>query len=225
VDAQGAEGVPLRGSVPLHHEVPATDNRRREVTRKLLDNGAVIQAWWDSSIIISFLPMELIPEDKRRYLEKRQAAHERFRAANPYIDLEVIEFPSDALSIKRLRETFPAEFFDRGKIDDGWDSYGSFFFPLGHENPLHLVQLHNLLSAERAVAEYAYLNVLDPYPSETCDEEIHEYDAEARKHLEELYVHFRLADSPETARLLIRHIEEQGAQQGKAHKDRESRAR
>ncbi len=169
--------------------------------------------------------MELIPEDKRRILEKRQASHERFRAANPYIDLEVIEFPSDALSVKRLRETFPAEFFDRGFISDGWNCFGSFFLPLGDENPLHLVQLHNLLSAERAVAEYAYLNFLYPYPSETCDDEIHEYDVEARKHLEELYVDFRLADSPETARFLIRHIEEQGVQQAKAQKSREGRAR
>jgi hypothetical protein len=169
--------------------------------------------------------MELIPEDKRRLLEKRQAAHERFRAEHEYIDLEIIEYPSDALSVKRLRETSHPEFFDRGMIRNGWNSYGSFFLPLGDENPLHLLQLHNLLSAERAVAEYAYLNVLDPYPSETCDEEIREYDLEARKHLEELYVDFRLADSPETARLLIRHIEEQGAQQAKAHKSREGRGR
>jgi len=169
--------------------------------------------------------MELIPEDKRRLLEKRRAAHESWRAAHDYIDLGTIEFPSDALSVKRLRETFPPEFFDHGNISDGWNSYGSFFLPIGTNDPLHLVQLHNLLSAERAVAEYAYLNALDPYPSETCDEEIHEYDIEARMHLEELYVDFRLADSPETARLLIRHIEEQGAQQGKAHKSRESRAR
>ncbi len=169
--------------------------------------------------------MELIPEDKRRYLEKSEAAHERFRAEHEYIDLEVIEFPSDALSVKRLRETFPAEFFDRGFISDGWNFFGSFFLPLGDEKPLHLLQLHNLLSAERAVAEYAYLSVFDPYPSETCDDEIREYDLEARKHLEELYVDFRLADSPETARFLIRHIEEQGAQQAKAHKSRESRGR
>jgi len=169
--------------------------------------------------------MELIPEDKRRLLEKRQAAYESFRTAHEYIDLETIEYPSDTLSVKRLRQTFPAEFFDRGMISDGWNSYGSFFLPIDTDEPLHLVQLHNLLSAERAVAEYAYLNVLYPYPSETCDDEIREYDLEARKHLEELYVDFRLADSPETARLLIRHVEEQGAQQAKALKSRESRAR
>jgi hypothetical protein len=169
--------------------------------------------------------MELIPEYMRRALERRQAAHERLRATLDLVDLEIIEYPSDALSVKRLRETFHPDFFDRGTITDGWDSYGSFFFPLGHEKPLHLVQLHNLLSAERAVAEYAYLSVLDPFPSETCDDEIREYDLEARKHLEELYVDFGLADSPETARLLIRHVEEQGAQQAKAVKSRESRGR
>lgn len=168
--------------------------------------------------------MELIPEWRRQLLEKRRAEEERFRQAHDYIDLGAIEFPSDALTVKRLRQNFPA-FFDVGMLSDGWNSYGSFFLPIGDENPLHLVQLHNLLSAERAVAEYAYLNALYPYPSETCDEEIHEYDAEARKHLEELYVDFRLADSPETARLLIRQVEEQGEQQGKARMSREGRTR
>jgi hypothetical protein len=168
--------------------------------------------------------MELIPEDKRRRLKERFAEEQRFRQTHDYIDLGAIEFPSDALTIKRLRQSFPY-FFDVGMLSDGWNNYGSFFLPLGDENPRHLLQLNNLLSAERAVAEYAYLNALDPYPSETCDEEIHEYNVEARMHLAELYVDFRLADSPETARLLIRHIEEQGAQQGKAHKSRESRAR
>ncbi len=165
--------------------------------------------------------MELIPEDERRLLEKRRAERERFRQAHDYIDLGAIEFPSDALTVKRLRQNFP-EFFDEGNLGDG---YGYFFFPYGDEKPLHLVQLHNLLSSERAVAEYAYLNVLDPYPSETLDDEYREYGIEARKLLEELYVDFKLADSPETARLLIRHVEEQGAQQGKAIKSRESRAR
>ena len=169
--------------------------------------------------------MELIPEHRRRALERRQAAHERLRSTLDLVDLEIIEYPSDALSVKRLRETFHPEFFDRGTITNGWNCYGSFFHPLGDEDPLHLVQLHNLLSAERAVADYAYLNVLYPYPSETCDDEIREYDLEARKHLEELYVDFRLADSPETARLLIRHIEEQGEQQAKAIKSREGRSR
>jgi hypothetical protein len=165
--------------------------------------------------------MELIPEDKRRLLEKRRVLR-KSQPADDYIDLGAVEFPSDPLSVKRFRETFPPEFFDEGNLGDG---YGYFFAPYGDGKPLHLLQLHNLLSSERAVAEYAYLSVLYPYPSETLDDEYHEYGVEARKHLEKLYVDFRLADSPETARLLIRHIEEQGEQQAKARKSRESRAR
>jgi len=134
----------------------------------------------------------------------------------PSIDLGAVEFPSDALTVKRLRQSFPSK-FDEGNPQDG---YGYFFFPFGDEKPVHLVELHNLLSAERTVAEYAYLNVLDPYPSETCDDEYREYDHEARKQMEHLYVDFKLADSPETARLLIRHVEEQGAQQGQRIKSR-----
>jgi hypothetical protein len=132
------------------------------------------------------------------------------------IDFGVVEFPSDSLSVKRLRQIFP-ELFEEGLLKDG---YGRFFFPLDHENPPHLVRLHDLLSAERVLADYAFYNAITPYPSETLDEECHWCADEARKELEQLYQDFKLADSPETARLLIRHVEEQGAQQGKQAKSR-----
>jgi hypothetical protein len=137
------------------------------------------------------------------------------------IDIGAVDFPSDALSMKRLRQSFP-KLFDEGSLQDG---YGLFFYPLGPDEPAHLVRLADLLSAERAVAEYAFYNAFDPYPSETLDDDDREGWAYLREELEQLYVDFKLADSPETARLLIRHIEEQGAQQGKAQKSRESRAR
>jgi hypothetical protein len=132
------------------------------------------------------------------------------------IDFGALDFPSDALSVKRLRHIFP-ELFEEGSLTGG---YGGFFFPLGHERPPYLVLLNNLLSAERTLADYAFYNALDPYPSETLDEECHWCAEKARSRLQQLYLDFKLADSPETARLLIRHVEEQGTEQAARIKDR-----
>lgn len=137
------------------------------------------------------------------------------------IDMGAVDFPSDALSMKRLRRSFP-KWFDEGNLQDG---YGSFFYPLGPDEPAHLVRLADLLSAERAAAEYAFYNAIDPYPSETLNNDDRESAEYLREQLEHLYVDFKLADSPETARSLIRHVEEQGAQQGKARKSHDSRSR
>jgi len=132
------------------------------------------------------------------------------------IDFGVVEFPSDSLSVKRLRQSFP-EMFEEGLLKDG---YGRFFFPLEHDDPPHLGRLNDLLSAERVLADYAFYNAINPYPSETLDEECHWCASNARENLEHLYQEFKLADSPETARFLIRHVEEQGAQQGERAKSR-----
>jgi hypothetical protein len=126
------------------------------------------------------------------------------------IDFAVIEFPSDALSVKRLRTIFP-EKFENGLLTDG---FGSFFSPIDDRTPSHLVRLNDLLSAERTLADYAFYDAIDPYPSETLDEECRWCADEARKELEQLYQEFKLADSPETARLLIQHVEESGKGQG-----------
>ncbi len=52
--------------------------------------------------------MELISEDKRRLLEKRQAAEKRFRQTHDYIDLGAIEFPSDTLTVEAILDAAPA---------------------------------------------------------------------------------------------------------------------
>ncbi|VTR93413.1 unnamed protein product [Gemmata massiliana] len=126
------------------------------------------------------------------------------------IDFAAVEFPSDVLSVKRLRTIFP-ELFEQGRLKDG---FGHFFYPIGGENPGHLVRLNDLLSAERMVAEYTFVRALETNPNEILDAECHECADLARKELEPLYQEFKLADSPETARLLIRHVAEQGEQQG-----------
>ena len=65
-----------------------------------------------------------------------------------------------------------------------------------------------------------FTNTIDPYPSETLDEECKWCADEARKTLEMHYQEFKLADSPETARLLIQLVEEQGVKQGERAKSR-----
>ena len=68
------------------------------------------------------------------------------------IDFGLVEVPSDALSVKRLRKIFPEQ-FEKGMLVDG---YGEFFFPLAHDNPPHLSRLSDLLSAERVLADYTF---------------------------------------------------------------------
>ncbi len=77
------------------------------------------------------------------------------------------------------------------------------------------MRLSDLLSAERIVADYTFYNALDSYASETLDEERRRCADEARRKLWQIYLDFKRADSPESARLLIRQVEEQGAKQGK----------
>jgi hypothetical protein len=62
------------------------------------------------------------------------------------IDLRSAAFPSDALSVKRLRRLF-LETFEDGALPDG---YGHFFFPAATEKPDHLMRLTELISAARA---------------------------------------------------------------------------
>ena len=69
------------------------------------------------------------------------------------VKLDKIDFPSDSLSIKRLRTIHP-ESFDEGNHLDG---FGDYFFPMWAEKPAHLVHLTDMLSAERILAEYAFL--------------------------------------------------------------------
>ncbi|AMV24081.1 hypothetical protein VT84_06770 [Gemmata sp. SH-PL17] len=71
-----------------------------------------------------------------------------------------------------------------------------------------------MISQERVLAEYAFYHAFESHTNQILDKECHECAAAARMELEPLYQHFKLADSPETARLLIRYVEEQGGHQG-----------
>lgn len=138
----------------------------------------------------------------------------------PRIDFRSAEFPSDALSVKRLRHLFPAGFDNEDQRPLG-DICATFFYPLGADRPEHLVRLGDLITNERIVAFGALLRAL--YPDSRVrpfDKEDHQAVALAKRRLEESYQYFKLADSPESARLLIQQVEDQGTQQARRFNNR-----
>jgi hypothetical protein len=135
----------------------------------------------------------------------------------PDIDFRTISFPSDALSVKRLRALFPDNFDKPGMLRDG---FGDFFFPSGVEEPEHLMELTRLISEERITAAGAFHAMYDHPPDAKLDAEELECIDDAKKKLVGLYQFFKLADSPETARLLIRQVEEEGERQARQAMDR-----
>jgi hypothetical protein len=132
----------------------------------------------------------------------------------PDFDFRIAAFPSDALSVKRFRQMFP-EMFEEGELRGG---FGSFFFPADIEKPEHLVSLGMLISEERVIAVYNYYQGLEEVGIVFNDDESRRCVGEAEKNLEGLYQHFKLSDSPETARLLIQQVENEGRNQAERAK-------
>jgi hypothetical protein len=135
----------------------------------------------------------------------------------PDIDFRSVNFPSDALSVKRFRALFPESFDQPGPLRDG---FGYFFLPADTEEPEHLMQLTRLISDERITVSGAFHATYDHLPDAKLDPDELECIDDARKELEDLYQFFKLADSPETARLLIRQVEEEGERQARQAMDR-----
>ena len=130
----------------------------------------------------------------------------------PEFDCRRATFPSDALSVKRLRAIFPKSFDQPDTIANGYTKC-NFFFPYDAEEPDHLVRISELLSDERTIAGGAYLRSRDPTVLNTEDEQV---ITRSLERLEGNLQFFKLADSPETARLLIRQVEEQGERQARS---------
>lgn len=129
------------------------------------------------------------------------------------MDFRSASFPSDALSIKRFRVLFPSHFDCPESIADGY-SKNDFFLPQNACEPAHLVQLTDLICDERIIASGAFNECyVDRYPDLLLEVD-REIIAEAKQRLEDNYQFFKLADSPETARLLIRQVEDEGRNQG-----------
>jgi hypothetical protein len=138
------------------------------------------------------------------------------------IDFRAASFPSDALSVKRLRAIFPKHFDGDGRLLDGYAN-NSFFCPLAAEEPAHLMRLTELICDERVVAAGAFFQALygDNHGYEKGSESIEEEREcieRAKADLERNLQFFKLADSSETARLLIRQIEAEGERQAHARK-------
>jgi hypothetical protein len=137
------------------------------------------------------------------------------------MDFRVASFPSDSLSVKRLRLIFPKHFDGQGLIVDGFAN-NDFFFPSAAEKPDHLMRLTELICDERVVAAGAFCETRygerRGYREESQVAEERECIVQSKRRLEENLQRFKLADSPETARMLIRQIEEQGEQQARAAK-------
>lgn len=134
-------------------------------------------------------------------------------------DFRRLEFPSDALSVKRFRYLFPDHFDCHDIISDGY-SNNDFFFPKGVGKPDHLVRLTEMIQAERVVAAGAYsAGFRDRFP-DLLSREDYRAVRQAQEELEAQYLFFRLADSPESARRLIRHIEEEAELQARGDRQK-----
>jgi hypothetical protein len=137
-----------------------------------------------------------------------------------FIDLSRIEFPSDALSIQRLRVIAPGDFdvvTDPEPIEIANLFFGRSYW--SEEGWLH--DLNELLGFERVVAQEVFHRTRGDHVPFGEDDETREiirrrYLEPARPALEQLYLRFRLADSPETARYLVVLIEQQAAAQALA---------
>jgi hypothetical protein len=125
------------------------------------------------------------------------------------MNFRVAEFPSDVLSVKRFRVLFPDNFDRSDSIVDGHTS-NNFFYPFGPGDPPHLDQLTELICDERTVAAGAFYRCYLDRDPDILDQEELDCVAKAKTRLEQNYQRFKLADSPQTARLLMKSIEEQG---------------
>jgi hypothetical protein len=128
------------------------------------------------------------------------------------MNFRTARFPSDVLSVGRLRKLFPDNFDRAGPLTDG---YGDFFYPQAAGKPEHLERLNDLISAERVVADGAYYRGCESVPDEILGDEDRWCIDKARRELEDFYQYFRLADGPEAARLLILQVEDEGAAQAR----------
>lgn len=126
------------------------------------------------------------------------------------LDLRKVEFPSDALSIKRLRQLFPQD-FDR---DEPWEDGSCVFFSPGSPRcDQQLEQLNTLLMLERIVVQAAFH--LQRGKEESFDPNQLKDIKDYKQRLEHHYQEFKLADSPETARLLVQEVEDEGIRQAR----------
>ena len=118
--------------------------------------------------------------------------------AQPQIDLDRLDYPSDGLSLKHLRGLFPEEF--RGyRVRES-----SFLGPSDHG-----IELDTMLNFERLLAKRAFNQTLErPEGNDSFTP-----SQEVREHLQELYKQFMLAEGLYHAQQLIRDLERRATEQ------------
>lgn len=151
--------------------------------------------------------------------DSTDSAGDAYDSGRLEMDFRAAAFPSDALSIKRLRVIFPDHFDGPGRIADGYEG-NDFFYSGKAEQPDHLFRLNDLICDERIVASGGFYESYSQYRLELLDAEDRESIALAKARLEENYLFFKLADSPAAARLLIQQVEEEGNEQGRTKRGR-----
>lgn len=134
----------------------------------------------------------------------------------PKTPLVRIEFPSDALSIRRLRHLAPHD-FDIPMFEPDSLEPGNLYFGENGSRPEWIDGLNKMLGFERVVAQEIFHRTRGdrrPFGQDEEDRSLVRklYLDPARPTLEALYQWFRLADSPESARFLITLIEKQAVQ-------------
>lgn len=131
-------------------------------------------------------------------------SHQGPRPANVFAELNFqnVQFPSDEISVRRLREINPAG-FDAG------------FHEGSRSQPVYLLRpeergnvtdhLGNMLFCERYLVTYAYALARGINPPDG------EYEG-LRENLAQLYVQYRVASGPQHAEQLMRDLETRGRQ-------------
>jgi len=135
-----------------------------------------------------------------------------------YLDYTSIAFPSDNLTIGKLRKLYPDRFDVEGcaftdyfAVNAGMDRRGA--------RPDE-EWLFAMLSAERYLARHAYEDALGK--TWTCVTELGDTRDESAEGLGKYYIHFGIASGPQHADQLIRAFEAQAAAQAKPPQGRSS---
>ena len=127
-----------------------------------------------------------------------------------YIDYTPIAFPSDNLTVGKLRKLYPDRFDVEGAGHRDFFSANAW----GDKKQPDEEWLAAMLSAERYLARHAF--ELACGKTSTCLTQLGDTRDESAEELGQYYIHFGLASGPHHAEQLIRAFEAQAAAQGRA---------
>jgi hypothetical protein len=120
----------------------------------------------------------------------------------PQINLDILDYPSDGLTVKQLRTLFPEQFREDGPSN---------FF--SRENRSNSGLIEYIVVFERDLAKHAFDRVL----GRSSEWMAPARPRDLRGHLADLYARFQIAQGPQEARQLIRDLEKAAAEQARQH--------